>query len=148
MYKRQGIDTITYTVSNACSALEAKRPVTVDALPAAGSITGPTAVCVGNSILLTDPIAPGVWTVTNGTAAVGAGTVTGLANGMDTVIYTVADSFCSAWAGYVITVDTFPRPASITGVTGICVQAGTSLSETTLHGIWSCLLYTSPSPRD
>ena len=132
-----GIDTITYTVSNACSALEAKKPVTVDALPAAGSITGPTAVCVGNSILLSDPVTAGVWSVTNGNAAVGAGIVTGLANGMDTVIYTVSDSFCSAWAGYVITVDTFPRPAPITGVTGICVQTATTLTETTLHGIWS-----------
>ena len=132
-----GTDTITYTVGNGCSSLTTTKQVIVDSLPVPGSIAGAAAVCVGNFILLADAVPAGTWSATNANASVAAGVVTGLQSGADTVLYTVADSFCSAFVKHIITVETFPQVPAITGNAEICVQATTTLSEADTGGVWS-----------
>ncbi len=132
-----GTDTITYTVGNGCSSLTTSKQVIVDSLPAPGLITGDAAVCVGNSISLADAVPAGTWSATNTNAVVAAGRVTGLQSGADTVLYTVADSFCSAFVTHIITVETFQQPPAITGNAEICVQATTTLNEADTGGVWS-----------
>jgi len=92
-----GTDTIKYRVSNICGATTATKPVTVNPVPAAGNITGTDSLCVGNSVALTENVAGGVWSCSNASATVSsAGLVTGVTEGMDTVIYTVSNAWCSA----------------------------------------------------
>ena len=132
-----GADTITYTISNGCSAFTTSKQVIVDSLPVPGTITGPAAVCIGNFILLADAVPSGTWSVTNANASVAAGVVIGLESGVDTMLYTVADSFCSAFVTHTITVETLPQVPAITGTAEICVQATTTLSEADTGGVWS-----------
>ena len=90
-----------YTVSGAyidtVSALAGmdsivKLSLTINAMPAAGSITGPDTVCGGHTITLTDTAAGGNWFTSNGKATVAAGIVSGITYGLDTIIYVVTNS--------------------------------------------------------
>jgi len=92
-----GTDTIKYRVSNICGTTTATKPVTVNPVPAAGNIMGTDSLCVGNSVALTDSESGGVWSCSNAMATVGStGVVTGITEGIDTVIYTVSNAWCSA----------------------------------------------------
>jgi len=115
-----GTDTIKYRVSNICGATTATKPVTVNPMPAAGNITGTDSLCVGNSVALTENVGGGVWSCSNASATVGsAGVVTGITEGIDTVIYTVSNAWCSADAELAVKVIgladcgalTSPRPS-------------------------------------
>src|ERR1700741_1603442 len=59
-----GTTIITYTLPTGCTA---DTPVTV--LPIPSAITGPTSVCVGSIISLTDPTAGGTWSSSDPTMA-------------------------------------------------------------------------------
>ena len=59
-------------------------------LPDAGVISGPSALCVGVPITLTDTAFGGTWSASNGHAVVAGGLVTGITSGVDTISYTVA----------------------------------------------------------
>ncbi len=67
--------------------------VTIKPKPAAGIITGKDTLCAGKTLLLTDTVS-GLWSSSNtalGTVS-GAGLVTGIGPGSDTIIYTVTDT--------------------------------------------------------
>jgi hypothetical protein len=54
---------------------------------------------VGNSVVLAENVSGGVWSCSNASAMVSsAGLVTGVTEGMDTVVYTVSNAWCSAAA--------------------------------------------------
>jgi gliding motility-associated-like protein len=109
-----GIAPITYTLGTGCAVYAA---FTVDALP--GSITGPTQVCVGDSILLSDTPPGGVWTSGNTTIATigsSSGEVTGITPGPVVMTYTIMPGGCTA--SYIVTVNPLPLP--ITGRTQFC----------------------------
>ncbi len=100
-----GTDTITYAVTNMCGTTTAAMPVTVNPVPAAGTITGTDTVCITDAITLTDTATGGIWSVSNTNASVSAtGVVTGLATGRDTVTYTVSNAWCSASTNYIVTI--------------------------------------------
>ncbi len=56
-----GTDTISYTVTNGCGTAVATKTVTVNALPTAGTITGPTTACAGAAINHSDAVTGGSW---------------------------------------------------------------------------------------
>jgi len=93
-----GVATISYT-QGTCTVTSV---VTVNPLPDAGTITGAdTTVCVGNNITLSDAATGGSWGMTNSTlATVSGGVVTGVAPGIDTITYYVANSCGNARAKY------------------------------------------------
>lgn len=102
-----GTDTITYTRNfGACGTSIETATVTVNQLPNAGTISGPSIVYVGSSITLTDPAAGGTWSSTNSRATVIGGTVTGVTYGTDTVLYVVTNSCGSDTATQTVLVDT------------------------------------------
>ncbi len=112
--------------------------VTVNAnLSYAGAINGPSGVCVGSTITLTDTTGSGTWSITNLNAIVSGGVVTGESPGLDTVIYTISNNCGSASATKVITVYALPDPGVITGMHAICVGASEILTENVTGGIWS-----------
>jgi hypothetical protein len=104
---------------------------TINPIPAA--IAGPTSVCMGSTITLTDATGGGAWTSTaTGVATISAGgVVTPVSAGSTTINYTVAG--CPVT--HVVTVN--PTPAAITGNLNVCMGTTTTLASTTLGGTWT-----------
>ncbi len=131
-----GTDTIYYTVTNACGPLSARHIVTIGPSLSAGTISGPSGVCVGSSITLTDPAPMGVWSSSNSNAVVAGGIVTGLSGGIDSMMYTVSASCGSAVAIHVITITPIPIGGTILGPSTICAGMTTTYSDAATGGLW------------
>lgn len=129
-----GVATITYTTGAGCTAT---KTLTVHATPSPGVLSGDTVVCVGDSIALTSSVGGGVWTVSNSHAGISIGTVWGVSSGIDTVIYTVATSYCSAAAIHIVLVNPLPNAGVITGADSVCEGATVSLTDAAPGGVWS-----------
>ncbi len=124
-----GTSTITYILGTGCSITTV---VTVNPLPSA--ITGPTTVCAGATIALSDATAGGIWSSSNTAVATvsGFGIVTGIATGTATITYKVFSTGCIATS--LITVSSAPAP--ISGITSVCIGATTTLSDIIGGGTW------------
>ena len=129
-----GTSVISYTLPTGCRATTT---ITVNPLPFA--ITGPTQLCVGSNITLTD-VTAGVgstWSSSNtavatiGATTVGTAVINGVSAGTCTITYTLATGCI---ATYAITVN--PLPAVITGTFSICQGSSTTLSDATGSGTW------------
>ncbi len=101
-----GVDSVIYTDATAtCGTASVSKPVTVNQLADAGSITGPTVVCEGETINLADAVSGGIWSANNGNVSVdAAGNVTGLAAGAVTISYSVTNSCGLVAAEHIVTV--------------------------------------------
>ena len=127
-----GTTTITYTLPTGCTA------TTVIAVNPVAPITGPTSVCVGLGITLTDATPGGGWSSSNpGIASIDPfGNVTGLSAGTTIISYSLP-SGCAATV--VVTVN--PLPATISGTLSVCEDGGvTCLTDATAGGVWSSTL--------
>ena len=127
--------TATITFSNGCGT---NQTITLTVNQTPGAITGPTLVCNGSTINLTDANTGGTWTSgTTTVATIGAssGVVTGGAsNGGTTLInYTLGDGCTNVT--YIVTV--YSTPTSINGTTSVCTSSSTSLSDAMVGGTWS-----------
>lgn len=132
-----GTTQISYTVSYSCGPVDTFINFTVRPLPAAGTISGPTFVCVGNNITLTvsGASAVGSWFTSNAlvsTVSPGTGVVLGVTPGVNTIYYRVNDVCGFVDAAYPDTVLAFPSPDTIVGATSIC--PGATLTLTTVSG--------------
>ncbi|WP_103072251.1 DUF6923 family protein, partial [Aquimarina sediminis] len=142
-----GTTDITYTVTdgNGCtSASSAVHTVTVNSLPTAAAITGATAVCMGDTIDLTEGTAGTiVWSSSNLAVATidGAGVVTPVSAGTTDITYTVTDgNGCTSASSaiHTVTVNSLPTAAAITGATAVCMGSTIDLTEGTAGTIvWS-----------
>jgi uncharacterized protein YjdB len=123
--------TITYQLLGGCLT---RFTVTVNPTPPA--ITGLDSVCQGSTIDLDNSsVLPGIWTSSNPAVApvsLVPGIVTGVAIGTAHISFTVLSTGCFTYS----TVTVNPAPASITGVTHVCVAAATLLSNATAGGTW------------
>ncbi len=132
-----GIDTIRYTVSNSCGSAIAIKRIIVNAITAVDTISGPSSVCTGASITLTNATTGGTWSKTNAKANVSAtGVVTGVTAGIDTIKYTPAGT-CPMVATKEITVNQTPSAGTISGPTTLCVGAAATLHSSVPNGVWS-----------
>ena len=126
-----GTAIVSYTVGSGCSATMV---VTVSTAPTA--ISGPSTVCVNDTILLIDPVSGGTWSSSaSGSASVlspTAGYVKGEAAGSVTITYKVTG--CPIVTQNV-TVN--PDPSPITGATTFCDGLTSSVFELTPGGNWS-----------
>ncbi|MCW3122854.1 MAG: hypothetical protein JWQ38_2346 [Flavipsychrobacter sp.] len=124
-----GSCTITYAFGASCIVTKA-----VTVLPTA-PVTGPSTVCPGLTIQMSDAMSGGTWTSSNtnfATVDPVTGLVTGVAAGTPDIIYTLPTT-CARSKN--ITVN--PLPAVITGASAICKGLNTILTETTTGGVWS-----------
>jgi uncharacterized protein YjdB len=124
-----GVTIITYTLPGGCYVTT---PVTVN--PAPVGITGPTTLCTGSSITLSDATPGGVWTsgCANANVNSSSGIVTGVGAGPCTITYTLPGG---CYATYSITVNQTPGP--ISGPTSVCVGVIITLTDPTPGGLWS-----------
>ncbi len=125
-----GTALITYSLGTGCI-----RTTTVTVNPVPAVIGGPGQVCLGLTAALTSATPGGAWSTT--TPAIGTvsatGVVTGISAGLDTIIYTLPVTGCSAVR--VVTVN--PLPASISGSANVCVGQTSLLTNTVPGGVWS-----------
>jgi uncharacterized protein YjdB len=125
-----GLATITYNTGCSSGSTTA---FTVKGTPA--SIVGPSTLCVGSSVTLSNTTASGTWSSSNtgrATIVAGTGVVTGVSAGALTITYTTG---CGSAATLALTI--VPSPAAITGTTSVCPGAGTILADATSGGTWS-----------
>lgn len=129
-----GVYTATLTVSNgSCSSISYPISVTIDSTPVVDTISGLSTVNMGSTISLFNASTGGVWSSTNTSiATVGsAGLVSGIAPGIDTIRYTIANSCGSVSSFKVITVNPIAASSSCKIITTI---AGTGVSGHTGDG--------------
>ena len=123
-----GTATMSYTL---LGLLPITAPVTVNALPNPGTISGFTDVCIGRTIALTtNGDAGGTWSAANAIVSIvtvdAVGNVTGVAKGADTVKYTVTNSCGTRYTATNI---------SVAGILGdIYTFAGTGVQGTVIDG--------------
>jgi uncharacterized protein YjdB len=101
------------------------------------SISGPSSVCIGSTITLSDSTAGGIWSSLNAAVAtVGStGIVTGLGVGTTTISYTVTNACGAVSATKTITVTA--SPGLISGATSVCTGDTINLTNATLGGTWT-----------
>lgn len=130
-----GTTTITYHVGSG----NVTTVVSVLATPTITLTTGPTSVCVGNNITLSNTTPSGVWSSTNTAAGTvsASGVVTGVAAGSTVISYTVANACGAAAATTPVIVNPTVTVAAITGTASVCVGNTTTLNNTTASGVWS-----------
>ena len=118
---------IYYTIT--ATGCRATVTITINANPSA--VTGPSKVCTGLMINLSDATAGGSWSASNTHATVDAsGSVAGVTAGSTAITYQTAQG-CSK----VLNVTVNQTPASISGNLKICTGAKTFLSDVTTGGI-------------
>jgi trimeric autotransporter adhesin len=132
-----GTTTISYTVSGS----SAVSVVTVYQAPVA--ITGPSSVCTGATITLSDPSTGGLTTGwISGNAAIatvgsGTGVVGGVAAGTANITYGIVYTFSAAcYTSHSVTVNSATPPA-VLGSTTVCLGQTITLSDATSGGTWS-----------
>jgi uncharacterized protein YjdB len=97
-------------------------------------ILGPSAVCIGQAITLTDAVTGGTWsTSAAGISTVGlnTGVVTGVAFGTNTISY-ILPTGCTATYTMIVN-----NSSPITGSGTVCVGLTTTLSSGTSGGTWT-----------
>jgi len=119
---------ISYSFPSGCTAI---LPVVIYPFT---PVSGPSSVCIGQTINLTDPTPGGSWSSSApGIAAVSpAGVVNGVAAGTATITYTLPGG-CLATAS--ITVNALP--AAIGGPAALCEGVSATLTDATPGGFWS-----------
>ena len=124
-----GIATISYTLPTGCY-----RTATVTVNPTPPLPGGPSALCVGAHITLTES-GSGTWiSGSTGVATIGAttGNVTGIATGTSNITFT-----STAGCSVTTTVTVSLSPTAITGPLTVCTGASVSLTDTAGGGLWS-----------
>ena len=136
-----GTTTVSYTVTNVCGAVAAIAIVTVNPLPAPGTIAGSTTLCPGTtSNLTTSGTGGGIWSSTNTSVATisATGVVAALTDGSTTISYTVTNGCGTAAATTAVSVNSLPSaPNAITGAAEVCVGNNITLANTSSGGVWS-----------
>ena len=133
-----GTAVITYTVTNACGTASTTTTVTVNPTGTAGTISGPDSVCVGSNIVLTDPVAGGVWTAGNANATVSSGgVVTGMAGGTTPITYTVTTACGTAMSVRIVYITALPTVGAIFGIPNVCIGSGITWTVSSPGGTWA-----------
>ena len=132
-----GVDSVYYTVVNACGTNVAAKAITISPLPYAGAITGASSICVGSTATLTNSATGGVWSSSAASVATvnSAGVVRGLTAGIATISYTVTNSCGTVFATYAVSVIS-PAVAAISGSSTICQGASATFTDATAGGSW------------
>ncbi len=135
-----GTATITFTGTNTCGSRYSTFTMTVLPLPNAGTITGPSNLCMSSTITLFDGSSGGIWSSANtGIATVSStGDVSPVVSGSVMISYTVTNSCGTAATGYNVTVIDLPFAGSISGATTVCEGGSTiALTDATPGGVWT-----------
>ncbi len=132
-----GGDTLTVLIYDGFDTATTNIYFIINPLPGSGSITGPTSVCVGNSISMVGSPSGGVWGMSNTRATVsGSGSVTGVTAGGDTVFYSISNSCGTDTNRAPITVVGLPSTptTSLSGSATFCAGGNVVITTPTQAG--------------
>lgn len=132
-----GVDTITYSKTNSCGTDVAIKEITVELTPIAGSISGLSNVCAGQSVTLNETVTGGTWSASNIRVSVADSVVTGLAQGNVIISYSVTNSCGTVHAVHPMTIDTLPPAGVLTGPPSVCTGTNITLTASVSGGVWS-----------
>jgi len=133
-----GVDIISYTVSNSCGTVETLLPITVNAYPVSGVVSGLSTLCQASSTTLSESVSGGVWSASNVSASVSAGgVVTGLTAGVDTISYTVTNICGTVGSSLIMNINPLPDTGTITGASPVCAGSNITLVDVAPGGTWS-----------
>lgn len=133
-----GTSTISYRVTNGFGCATATTAVvTVNPALSAGTISGPSIVCTGLTITLTNTVTGGTWTSSNANATItSGGVVTGVTAGTSTITYALSSACGTAFTTRVITITTSATAGTLSGATTVCSGSTTTLTSTITGGTW------------
>ena len=122
-----GTSVISYVLP---SGVTATRTVTVNVT---SPITGPTSVCTGQSVTMSNAVGGGAWSVSNANASIGSGTgiVSGSAAGSSTITYTLPGG-CVSTTGMIVN-----TLGGIGGGSVVCSGRNITLTNPAPGGTWS-----------
>lgn len=132
-----GVDTITYSFSNACGLYTSTKVITVEVPTSAGTITGTSPICSGTWAAYTATVPGGVWLSNDASVATVdlSGFVTGRAQGSAIISYMFNNSCGSSVATAIVNIE---RAVSmITGSDSVGLGMMTTFSDTVTGGIWT-----------
>ena len=133
-----GMDSMTVMVSNGVDSNLTSIYFNMDRrMDFAGAISGPSSLCVAETVLLTADSSGGVWTTNNLNAVVRGGLVTGQSAGNVTVTYTITNSCGTVFSKKDLLVYSLPNAGKINGDSLYCIGDVTFLTETIVGGVWS-----------
>ena len=121
-----GVYSLTVTDVNSCTA-SGVTTATVNPTPSAGTITGASSVCIGNTIALSDTATGGTWSAGSGmvTAGSSTGVITGVAMGNVNITYSVTNSYsCTSKATKTVSVAGLPNYLYTGAGTGVNSSTG------------------------
>lgn len=97
---------LSYSVTNSCGTAIATKPVTVNPLPEAGTISGNAAICEDSITALIDAVPGGIWSSSNTSIASmdSSGVAMGVTAGTSTISYSVSNSCGTSTATEIVTV--------------------------------------------
>ncbi len=126
-----GTPTITYTLPGGCYTTDL---LAITPIPSA--ILGPSTVCLGSTITVTDTPSAGIWSAGGISSSVSIGSATGIVSGVSTGTGTI--TFTGSSGCYnTMTITVNSSPAAITGDSVICAGLTTTMSDATGGGLWS-----------
>ncbi len=144
-----GTVTMDYSVSNSCGTTTVTKVVTVNPAPNAGTISGPSSVCVNQTITLSETVSTGSWSHLSPHCGIfPSGAVVGLSGGSDTISFYIGTAYCgTATAKFPITINPLPVKGSILGPAAICTGVTTTFADSnfTGTGVWSLLNHDTAS---
>ncbi len=116
--------------------------VTVNPLPAGGTISGGLFVCTGSTTTLTSSVTGGVWSSSNASAATvnaTTGVVSAVGAGSSIITYTVTSATgCGVDSKTTVTVGDLPDAGTVSGASTLCVgSTAIFTSDGTGGGSWS-----------
>ncbi len=141
-----GVTTITYSFATGCNATF---DVTIDATPAAFTVTGGGSLCAGGAGFdvalsgseLTVTYQLYINTLPYGTPVAGTGSAIDFGvfdvPGSYYIVGTNASGTCNALMTDSALIILNPSPGPINGLTSICVNSSTTLTDTAAGGVWS-----------
>ena len=134
-----GTANISYAVTNSCGTATSYSVVTVNASPAAGTISGTYTVCPGLTTTLINTPGGGTWSSSAaGIATVNtSGVVYGVSAGTANISYAVTNGCGTATTYSVVSVIGVPSAGTISGSSAVCVASTISLTNGASGGTWS-----------
>ena len=135
-----GTDSFKVSVTDGTASDSITIYVTIYPLPVVGLISGPTTLCAGATISLTNTSTGGTWTSSNtAVAVVGAATgiVTGLSTGTTIISYAVTNACGTSVDTQMVTVIGLPSPGTITGPATLCPGTSATFTDPVTGGAWA-----------
>ncbi len=137
---KNGLDTIKYSYKNNCGITVKTFPMTIGK-PPVQPIIGRDSICVGTSVVLTNPTSGGIWTNDSLSLLMvdlGSGKITAMKAGLDSVRYTVTGiGGCSTVVAKAIRVIDLPNVNVTPLLKDICKGDSLQFASSPIGGVWT-----------